>query len=133
MWHSTLSQVFKLADFNTGSCNPQNFNGHKFFGFPHWWAYIKEGRLDGLGHCLPLINFPSGLLGIGLAVTSMLLYLAGLVAVFAIIAAGVMYMLAGGNPEKAASARKRLYNAIIGLVIVFISAPIVTFLGHKLG
>jgi hypothetical protein len=116
------------------ACNPNTDNpSHPFFGFPHWWQYINTGQTDFLGHCTPVIKFPDGVWAIALAVTSMLLYLAGLVAVFSVIVAGIQYMTASGNPEKAASARKRLYNALIGVAIVFVAAPTVAFLGNRLG
>jgi len=58
--------------------------------------------------------------------------LAGFVAVVAIIIAGVRYMGAGGNPEKAASARKGLYNGLLGLVIALTATAIVAFIGNSL-
>jgi arginine exporter protein ArgO len=54
-------------------------------------------------------------------------------AVFFIIFAGVSYMLAEGNPEKAAAARKRLINAVVGLVIVMVAIVMVSFVGNTLG
>ena len=40
-------------------------------------------------------------------------------AVILLIAGGIQYMTAGGNPEKADKAKKLMINAIIGIVIVF--------------
>lgn len=40
-------------------------------------------------------------------------------AVILLIAGGIGYMTAGGNPEKADKAKKLMINAIIGIVIVF--------------
>jgi type IV secretory pathway VirB2 component (pilin) len=62
----------------------------------------------------------------------MLIRLAGLVAVVMVIFAGVSYMTAQGNAEKAASARRRIYQSLIGLVIVFVAAGFVSFIGNKL-
>ena len=41
------------------------------------------------------------------------------IAVILLIVGGIMYMTAGGNPEKADKAKKLMINAIIGIVIVF--------------
>ena len=41
-------------------------------------------------------------------------------------------MTAMGNPEKAAAARKRLYNSLISLGIVFAAAGGVAFIGRVL-
>jgi hypothetical protein len=134
MWQSIILKSVNFSVLPSSDCNPNTDNpAHAFFHFPHWWQYISRGQKDFLGHCTPVVGFPDGIWAIALAVSSMLLYLAGLVAVFSIIASGVMYMFAAGNPEKAASARKRLYNSLIGLAIVFAAAPVVAFLGSKLG
>jgi hypothetical protein len=71
-------------------------------------------------------------LAVGFAVIEMLLRIGGFVAVIAVIAAGVRYMTAGGNPEKAASARKSLYYAIAGLFIVLTAVAVVAFIGGVL-
>ncbi|MBI4034316.1 hypothetical protein HY380_00285 [Candidatus Saccharibacteria bacterium] len=70
---------------------------------------------------------------IGLAIIDMLLRVAGFIAIISIIAAGVSYITAGGSVEKTASARKRIYNALIGLGIVFAASGFVAFIGNKLG
>lgn len=103
-----------------------------FFGFPHWWKYIKTTERDVLGSCVPRFNFPDDIWAIGFAVIDMLLYLAGIVAVVAIILAGIRYMNAGGNAEKAASARQHIYTALIGLAIVFVAGATVSFIGNSL-
>ncbi len=43
----------------------------------------------------------------------------GMIAVIMILAAGFMWMTAGGNEENSKKAQKLLVNAIIGLVIIF--------------
>jgi hypothetical protein len=131
MFSFGLTKYFLQA---AATSNPNTANpNHSFFGFPTWWKFIKTGEPDFFGNCTPKVVFPDGIWAIALAISSMLLYLAGLVAVFSIIASGVMYMMAQGNPEKAASARKRLFNSVIGLAIVFIATPVVAFLGNRLG
>lgn len=105
-----------------------------FFGFPHWWKYIKSSTNDPItGNCTPDFTFPDDVWAVVLAVTDMLLYLAGIVAVVSIIVAGIGYITSGGNPEKAASARRRIYNSLVGLGIVIVSISVVSFIGSQLG
>jgi hypothetical protein len=127
--------ILKLVTYFAAlpACNPNQGKQFSFFGFPHWWQYITTGEKDIFGKCTPKIKFPEGIWAIAFALASMLLYLAGLVAVFMIIYSGILYMTAAGNAEKAAAARKRVLNAIIGLAIVLIATPVVAFLGNRLG
>jgi hypothetical protein len=104
-----------------------------FFFLPPWWEFIKNGSSDVLGACQPALEFPSSILSIGLAIIDILLRLAGLAATISIIIAGVTYMTAGGDVSKTASARRRIYNAFIGLAIVSIATVLVTFIGNSLG
>lgn len=67
-----------------------------------------------------------------MAILDMLLRIAGFAAVIGILISGITYILAQGNPEKAAGARKALYNALIGLAIAFTAALIVAFVGRNL-
>ncbi len=103
-----------------------------FFIFPPWYKYL-DFEDDPAGGCR-VIDFmvPDDFLGIGLAIVDMLLRLAGLAAVVVVIIAGVGYITAQGNPEKAASARRRIYQAFIGLAIVFVAAALVSFIGNRL-
>jgi hypothetical protein len=103
-----------------------------FFFLPNWWEYLG-GQVDGLGQCGPVVAFPNGLLPIGLAVLDMLLRLAGFAAVVSIIIAGAQHLFTDGNPEKAAAARKRLYNSLIGLAIALTATGLVTFIGGQIG
>jgi hypothetical protein len=122
--------LFYLAVSCTG---PDDIKGSQFFGFPHWWKYIKNTEVDALGNCVPKFSFPNDIWAVAFAVTDMLLYLAGIVAVISIIIAGVSHITSDGNPEKAAAARKRIYNALIGLAIVLIASGVVSFIGNKVG
>jgi hypothetical protein len=98
---------------------------------PHWWEYLKTSQ-DALGQCAVDFNFPTDLLGVGLAVLDILLRIVGFVAVISIIIAGTQHLFTGGNPEKAASARKRLFASIMGLLIALLATAVVTFLGKQL-
>ncbi|HSX17874.1 MAG TPA: hypothetical protein VLE51_00780 [Candidatus Saccharimonadales bacterium] len=100
-----------------------------FFFLPTWYKYLNLGP-----DCTPTVsgfNINDFWL-IGLAVLDMLVRLAGFVAVISIIIAGIMYITATGEPEKAAAARKRLYNSLIGLAIALIATGLVAFLANTL-
>lgn len=135
MYLSFLFKIHTLAvtNFNIDLCDPNKVKQYSFFSFPHWWKYIHQGHFDGLGNCTPEVNFPAGVWSIAFALIDMLLYLAGIVAVISIIVAGISYITAGGQPEKAASARKRIYNSLIGLAVVLVATAVVSFIGSKVG
>lgn len=126
--------AFSVA-FNA-PCNPNTANPERgFFSFPHWWKYINTGRGDALGGCTPHLDFSNGpmpILKIGLAIIDMLLYLGGIAAVITIIIAGIGYIMAAGAPDKITSARKRIQNGLIGLLIVVIASAVVSFIGKTL-
>jgi type IV secretion system pilin len=109
------------------SCSKDNF-----FFLPPWYKYLNLTS-DPAGGCTVQLNkFPNDIWLIGLAVLDMLVRLAGFVAVISIIISGIMYITATGDPEKAASARRRLYNSLIGLGIALIATSFVAFIGNKL-
>jgi hypothetical protein len=104
-----------------------------FFFLPPWYKYLLPNKMDPVSCSLTdAFQFPMDIWLIALAVLDMLLRLAGFVAVIAIIIAGVSYILSGGNPEKAASARKRIYNSLIGLAIALVATAFVAFIGNRL-
>ena len=132
MWLAFLYKFTFFAKIGD-ACNPNTANpDNKFFGFPHWWKYITTGEKDGFGNCTPKVDFPDGLWAISFAVIDMLLYLAGIVAVIAIIASGVMYITSMGNVEKTTSARRRIINSLLGLAIVLIASLLVGFIGNSI-
>lgn len=124
--------VVKFVFAAPGTCTADNF----FFFLPPWYKYLALAdppKLD--ANCSisdEFFTFPVDVWLIGLAVLDMLLRLAGFIAVIVIIIAGVSYIFASGNPEKAAAARKRIYNALIGLAIALVATTFVSFIGNKL-
>ncbi len=84
-------------------------------------------------NCNISVHFPGDLWAIGLAVLDMLLRIGGFLAVISIIIAGVQYITSMGEPEKGASARKRLTNSLIGLVIILIASGVVAWIGNTVG
>lgn len=119
------ASFFLAATSKAAACS------HQFFFIPTWWEYLPDNRFA--ANCsISNFDFPSDILPVGLAVVDMLLRVAGLVAIVSIIIAGVAYMTAGGDVQKTASARKRIYNALIGLAIVAIASGLVAFIGNTL-
>jgi hypothetical protein len=99
-----------------------------FFFLPTWYKYLELNS-----DCSVNFTFPGDIWLVAVAIVEMLLRLAGFVAVIAIIASGVRYMLSGGNPEKAASARRGIVNSFIGLAIALVAAGFVAYLGNTIG
>lgn len=62
-----------------------------------------------------------------------LLLLAGLLAIGFIILGGVLYIVSAGNEKRAATAKKMIWYAIIGLAIVLLSFVIYWFVTGTLG
>ncbi len=112
--------------FAANACN------HSFFFIPHWWEYLTT-QPTAANQCSVVFHFPGDILPVSLAIVDMLLRVAGLVAIVSIIIAGVAYITAGGDVQKTVSARKRIYNALIGLAIVAIASGLVAFIGNSLG
>jgi hypothetical protein len=107
-------------------------NGKTFLGIPVWYKYIDKGVADGLGGCVPDVQFPGDLWAIGMAVIDGLLRVGGIVAVFFIVLAGIAFMTSQGSPDKAVAARQRIINALIGLIILIFAAGIVQFIGNRI-
>ncbi len=102
-----------------------------FFFLPPWWEYLPASKFA--ADCsIQSFDFPNDLLAVGLAVVDMLLRVAGLVAIISVIIAGVTYITASGAVEKTASARRRIYNSLIGLAIVALASGFVAFVGNTL-
>ena len=57
---------------------------------------------------------------------------AGIWFLFQVITSGYAYMNAGGDKEKAATARKKITQALVGLVIVVLAIFIINLLGYIL-
>lgn len=121
----TLVLLSQIKMFAAATCS------HSFFGLPVWWKYVKPQPVP--PDCNITVKMPDGLWAIAFAVVDMLLYLAGLVAVISIIIAGIQYITSLGNSDATTKARKRIQNSLIGLAIVLIAAPLVSFIGGKIG
>jgi hypothetical protein len=54
-------------------------------------------------------------------------------AILVIVISGIMYMVSGGDQQKAETAKKMLTYAVIGLVVALLAYAIVVIIGNKLG
>lgn len=86
-----------------------------------------------LNSILPLHNttgslpnsFPSLLTFIANNLLSLVLLLAGIIAVFSLIRAGLIYITSGGSAERAKEGRASVINAVIGIIVITLSFSIV--------
>lgn len=107
--------------------------GGSFLGIPPWYKYL-DGEDIG-GKCVPkldLANNPQNVAKIGLALVEIALRIGGLVAVAFVIYGGFQFILSQGEPDKAASARRTIINALVGLVIAIMATVIVSFIAGSL-
>lgn len=63
---------------------------------------------------------------------SIIAIITGIAAVIFIIIGGLTMVTSGGNAEAVSNSRKRITNAVIGLIIVALAWTIITFLTNKL-
>jgi len=90
--------------------------------------------------CLPANPYKdkggiAGATSIGKVITivlKILLTLAGVVAVVFVIYAGYSYITSGGNEEQATKAKKVLFNAILGLILIILSFVIISVITNTL-
>lgn len=129
--------VAKLSLFVGAVGDKCTIPSHNFLFLPPWWEYLG-GKIDSIGECSPSLADASGKVQlsnvwlVGLAVLDMLLRIAGFAAVISIIIAGFEHQFAMGDAQKAAAARRRIYNSLIGLAIALIATAAVTFIGNQL-
>src|SRR4051794_3328444 len=103
-----------------------------FLNFPTWYRYLPSETVA--GKCTPTIDLtqPAQVSSIVLALIEILLRVAGIVAVGFVIYGGYQFILSQGEPDRAASARNTIINAIIGLVIAISATVIVMFVATNL-
>ena len=61
-------------------------------------------------------------------VAHFILSITGSLALLAFVWGGVMFLISGGSTERIAQAKKILINAVIGIIIVFASYTIISFI-----
>lgn len=75
----------------------------------------------------------SGLMSAIRTIINVLLILAAFVAVIVIIYAGVQYIISRGDEDAAANAKNTILYAVIGLIVIGLSAAIVNFVIGAIG
>lgn len=78
-------------------------------------------NVNGRGNTSSILN------RIASSVISIILTIAGVLAVFYLIYSGILYITAGGNAEQTKKARTGIINAIIGVVVIIAAFFIVRF------
>ncbi len=121
-----------FTTFAAGQCNAQTFLGLK-----PWYFYIPMNSQCGFDptgqYQFHLLGANSDLLLIFLAIVDDLLIIAGIVAVFFVIYAGIRYITSQGSPDETAKAQSTLTFALIGLAIAVVAVPIISYLGNRFG
>lgn len=97
------------------------------FGIPPWYRGLTTGSGSNCTIDKPN-NLGQFITKIALNLLQAALVIVGYIAIFFIIKGGINYMTSMGTPDKMASARKTIMNAIIGLVIALLSAVIVNYI-----
>lgn len=57
----------------------------------------------------------------------------GLIAVIAIVTAGILFLSAGGNPERVVQARTAFIWGVVGIVVGIVAFSIIAIIGSGLG
>ncbi len=109
-----------------------------FLGFPTWYEYLDVGP-KGEDPCAIVgpeengeFSFTKALPRIGLAITEVLLRVAGIVTVAFVMVGGFKYMTSQGEPDGLKKAQGTVINALIGLAISVLAVTIVSFIGGTL-
>lgn len=98
-------------------------------GFESQFSFLSNGSGNDPTAGLPKICTAGSAIA---WVTNMALGFAGVIAVVFIIVGGYMYLTSAGNEEGAEKGRKVLTNAIIGLIIIILSATIIRIVVNTL-
>ena len=89
----------------------------------------STSKSDSKGNPLNPLTGGKGLLG---AITEIIAFIAGAAAIILIVVGALRFVTAGGDSNKAASARKTVVNALIGLAVIVIGKVLIDFVLSKL-
>ncbi|HSX40228.1 MAG TPA: pilin, partial [Candidatus Saccharimonadales bacterium] len=118
------------ASTNSGADLAQAYQGAPSPTIPCLPEAAREGNCDKYPSAIGDIDTtPAGFIK---AAFSLVLGLAGGIAVILIIIAGYQFMTSQGNPERIQAARERLISAIVGLVFIIFSVVILQVIGVDL-
>jgi phosphotransferase system glucose/maltose/N-acetylglucosamine-specific IIC component len=97
-----------------------------FLGLPTWYEFLPTN-----GDGTPEFQHLTDIYLVIAAIIDILLRIGAIVAIIMVIYGGIEFITSQGNPDKAASARTIILNAIIGLVIAVTAATIITFIAGR--
>ena len=136
---SSLNPSPALPSIESSGVPCGSYDTDSILGIPVWYKYLEgqkeltiyEGQTSE-GNCLPVLDEPADALPIGLAVIEAAMVIAGFVAVVMIFVGSFGFITSQGQGDKAASARKTVINAAIGMVIVLVAARVVSFIAGRI-
>lgn len=110
-------------------------SGGSFLGLPTWYEYLPPLDSD----CSVQVYKDAGNVDIGatvgavlLAVTEILLWVAGVVALGFVVYGGIQYTMSQGSPDKLQASHQTILNGVIGLVIAVFAVAIVNLVAGVL-
>ncbi len=104
-------------------------------GIPTWHKYLPDSDAPVAGKCTPKIrgenpeDSVNPIMSIGLAAIEIAATLGAVVALVMVLWGSFNFVTSIGESDKAASARKTVQNAAIGLIILLISTRVISFFG----
>ena len=137
MIKSIINQLFVLISiiFITSSFNgvalaaDSECRGDGALKIPTWHSYLPKDaqcnvQTDNLGGEVVILVL--------LGIFDIVLFLAGFIAVIIVIWGGYKFLTSAGEPQKIASARTTIINALVGIVITFVASNVVGFVAGRL-
>lgn len=88
------------------------------------------GRLQGFLSPLRPLDGNFNLVTLATVVLNFVILIAGILAIFYLIWAGIQYITASTDEEKAKKARAGIYNAVIGIVVIVLSYIIIQYVSQ---
>jgi hypothetical protein len=104
-----------------------------FFDFPTWYKYLPATCTNTGIQLTDSFSLFDAIPLIALAILDILLRVAGMVAIFYVIYGGVLYVVSQGEPDKVATAKGTIINALAGMLIATFAIAIVAFIGQRVG
>ena len=117
--------LLSLSNFGA-TCTPKE----SFLGMPTWYKYL-DGEGSGMD-CIPKLSQLNDVWLIVLAIVEILLRIAALAAVIYVLYGGIKFVTSRGNPDKTASARLAVQDALIGVVIAVAAIAMINFVRRSL-
>lgn len=97
-------------------------------GIPTWYKYL-ECDSDGT----PKVNSLADLARIAAGIADILLFIAGVLAVFYMIYGGIRYITSQGQPDKLTQSKNIIIYSIVGLILSIAARAIINFVAGEYG